>query len=88
MTRRNGQREAVVRLRIGDARDVVGHTPVEAPTELGVVADTDEYRFHVDGDAVASAVTRYLSTEGPPRSWVSSSVHTRPGTEPRARRMR
>ncbi|MEY7849165.1 glycoside hydrolase family 43 protein [Natrarchaeobius sp. A-rgal3] len=61
--RRDGQREAVVRLRIGDATDVVGRTPVGASTDLAVVADTDDYRFRVDGDKLASAATRYLSTE-------------------------
>ena len=63
VTRRNGQREAIVRLRIGDATDVVGRTPVGAATDLTVAADTDEYRFRVNGEALASAAVRYLSTE-------------------------
>jgi len=63
VTRQDGRREAVVRLRIGDATDVVGRAPVGDPAELAVAADTDEYRFCVDGDELASAATRYLSTE-------------------------
>jgi len=63
VTRRNGRREAIVRLRIGDATDVVGRTPVGASTDLAVVADTEEFRFRVDDEELASAATRYLSTE-------------------------
>ncbi len=63
VTRRNGRREAVVRLRIGDATEVVGRTPVGASTDLTVAADTDEYRFRVDGEELASGAARSLSTK-------------------------
>jgi len=63
VTRRDGRREAVVRLRIGDATDVVGRVSVGETTDLVVDADTETYRFLVDGENLASAATRYLSTE-------------------------
>lgn len=63
VTRRGDRREAVVRLRIGDAEDVVARTPAGQRTDLAVDADTETYRFLVDGEEVASASTRYLSTE-------------------------
>ncbi|WP_226010899.1 glycoside hydrolase family 43 protein [Halomicrobium salinisoli] len=63
VTRRDGRREAVVRLRIGDATDVVGRRPVGETVELAVDAAADEYRFLVDGEEFGSAATRYLSTE-------------------------
>jgi len=63
VTRRDGRREAVVRLRIGDATDVVARTPVDARVDLAVAAETERYRFLVDGDELATASTRYVSTE-------------------------
>ncbi|MCU4974344.1 glycoside hydrolase family 43 protein [Halobacteria archaeon AArc-m2/3/4] len=63
VTRRDGRREAVVRLRIGDATEVVGRAPVGATTDLAVTADAEEYRFHADGEQLGSASTRYVSTE-------------------------
>jgi len=63
VTRRDGRREALVRLRIGDATDVLGRTPVGARAVLAVDADTDRYRFSVDGEELGDAATRYVSTE-------------------------
>ncbi|MFB6128303.1 MAG: glycoside hydrolase family 43 protein [Halorhabdus sp.] len=63
VTRRDGRREAVVHLRIGDATEVVGRASVGTTTDLAVDADTQTYRFLVDGEEVATASTRYLSTE-------------------------
>lgn len=61
--RRNGRREALLRLRIGDATEIVGRTPVGTTTDLAVVADTKRYRFLADGEELGSAATRYVSTE-------------------------
>lgn len=63
MTRRNGQRVALVRIRIGDATDVLARRRVGETAVLGVDAETTEYAFSVDGDPVATARSKYLSTE-------------------------
>ncbi|NGM69136.1 glycoside hydrolase family 43 protein [Natronolimnobius sp. AArcel1] len=63
VTRREGRREAIVRLRIGDATEIVGRTPVGETVDLSVVADAESYRFLVDGTELGSGSTRYLSTE-------------------------
>jgi len=57
------RREAVVRLRIGDATDEVARRPVEESVTLGIDAEAERYRFHVDGDELAAARAKYLSTE-------------------------
>ncbi|MFC7139076.1 hypothetical protein ACFQMA_04385 [Halosimplex aquaticum] len=63
VTRRDGRREAVARLRIGDATDVIGRTPVGTTTDLAIAADAEEYRFLADGERLGAAATRYLATE-------------------------
>jgi xylan 1,4-beta-xylosidase len=55
--------EAVVRLRIGDATDVVARRSVDERTTLGVDAEAERYEFLVDGATVADARQKYLSTE-------------------------
>ena len=54
VTRRDGRREALVRLRIGDATDVIRRTPVGSTTDLAVTAD---------GEELGSASTRYVATD-------------------------
>ncbi|WP_276255183.1 glycoside hydrolase family 43 protein [Halomontanus rarus] len=63
VTRRDGRREALVRLRIGDATEVVGRAPAGATTDLTVTADAETYRFLADGEELGSAATRYVATE-------------------------
>ncbi|MFC4553142.1 MULTISPECIES: glycoside hydrolase family 43 protein [Halorussus] len=63
VTRSDGRREALVRLSIGDATDVIARTAVGATADLAVEADARTYRFLVDGEQVADASTRYLATE-------------------------
>ena len=57
------EQEAVVRLRIGDATDVVARRPVDERATLGVDAEAQRYEFLVDGEPVADARPKYLSTE-------------------------
>ena len=56
-------REAIVRLYIGDAIDVVARRPVGECVTLGVDAEAQRYEFLVDGEPVADARPKYLSTE-------------------------
>lgn len=64
---RGGERRVQVRLRIGDASDVVADREVEAgPARLWIDATTDRYRFGVGSpqtNPLATARSRYLSTE-------------------------
>lgn len=58
---------ALVRLRVGDLRDVVAERPVDGTDHrLAVDATADRYRFEVGtdgGTTLATAATRYLATE-------------------------
>lgn len=68
VTRRDGTRRAVVRLRIGDAsEEVAGRDLPDGPVTLDLAATTDEYRFGVDcgdgTDPLATARSKYLATE-------------------------
>jgi len=63
VARRDGRREALLRLRIGDATEVVGRTPVGSRVDLAIDAETESYRFLVDGEELGAASTRYVSTE-------------------------
>jgi len=58
-----GEREAVVRLRIGDAAEVTARTQVGEHVTLGIDAETERYRFLVDGKELADARSKYLATE-------------------------
>ena len=55
--------EAVVRLTIGDATDVLAREAVGESVTLGVDAAAETYEFRVDGESVAEARPKYLSTE-------------------------
>ncbi|QLH77341.1 glycoside hydrolase family 43 protein [Halosimplex rubrum] len=55
--------EAVVRLTIGDATDVLAREPVDERVSLGVDATAESYEFRVDGEVVADARPKYLATE-------------------------
>jgi len=57
------EREAVVRLRIGDATEVVARRPVDERATLEIDAEAERYRFLVDGEELADARPKYLSTE-------------------------
>lgn len=68
VARRDGERRAVVRLRVGPATEVVAAAALPAgPVDLAIEADAEAYRFVLDpgGDreVLAAAPTRYLATE-------------------------
>jgi len=66
VTRQDGDRVALVRLRIGDATEVVGRRSVDESTTLEIKAGADsraDYQFHADGNRLGTASARYLSTE-------------------------
>ena len=66
ITRDKGERTALARLRIGDATQVVGSTPVGETTTLQVRAgeeSTADYQFLADGDELGTASARYVSSE-------------------------
>jgi len=54
---------AVVRVTVGDATRELAREPVGERTTLGVDAAAETYEFRVDGEAVAEARPKYLSTE-------------------------
>jgi len=54
---------AVVRLQIGDASEVVARESVGEEVTLGVNTASERYEFVVDGESVATARPKYLSTE-------------------------
>lgn len=59
----DGDRVVFVRVRIGDATEVLASRPVDERVTLGVDAETERYEFRVDDDSIASARTKYLATE-------------------------
>jgi alpha-N-arabinofuranosidase len=58
-----GESEALVRVTVGDATDVLAREPVGERATLGVDATAESYEFRVDGQPVAEAGPKYLSTE-------------------------
>ena len=58
-----GGSEAVVRLQIGDASEIVARESVSDGITLSVNSRVEEYEFVVDGEPVATARPKYLSTE-------------------------
>ncbi|MEA3335538.1 MAG: hypothetical protein U9R25_06470 [Chloroflexota bacterium] len=69
VTRRTGQRQIIVRRRIGSLQQIVAQAPIPSgPVELAIEADRDWYtlRCAVPGEpsiALARGETRYLSSE-------------------------
>ncbi|WP_123538977.1 glycoside hydrolase family 43 protein [Halosimplex salinum] len=59
----DGDRVAVVRVTVGDATDELASVPVDERVTLGVDAETEAYEFVVDGEVLADARPKYLSTE-------------------------
>ncbi len=64
---RDGRRVALVRLRIGDATEVVAQRPASGSNHrVEIIADEETYRFCYGGDPtteLGTAATRYLATE-------------------------
>ncbi|ELZ20300.1 glycoside hydrolase family 43 [Halosimplex carlsbadense 2-9-1] len=58
-----GGSTALVRVTVGDATDVLARESVGERATLGVDATAENYEFRVDGEVVAEARSKYLSTE-------------------------
>lgn len=56
-------RSVVVRVTIGDATEELARKSVDRQVTLGVDATVESYEFVVDGESLASARPKYLSTE-------------------------